>query len=308
MGRTANEEIVPLAEQLRSLGVLFAMALRIRLSSLMAVAGMAALAFGPLAGLFIYFGVYNIAATSPHARPVYWLVETMAIRSIKSRARSIAVPDLSEPSIEFRGLSLFKEHCVFCHGAPGVARMDFAKGLEPGAPPLAQRGREWAPQELYWAIREGVKMTGMPAWKYRLPDSDLWALVAFLRRLPLLSPAEYQRMAGNAPETGLQVVNRPEQLRGHSPDADRGKIAFHQYACHMCHQVPGISGPETHVGPPLQGLAERRYIAGVLENSPENMMRWIQHPQQIKPYSAMPDMKVSPADAREIVAFLYTLD
>jgi mono/diheme cytochrome c family protein len=281
-----------------------------RLSLALAVAGILALTLVSLASLFVYFGVYNVAATSPHTRPVYWLIETMGVRSVKMRARNIAVPDLSQPAQAARGLTLFNEHCVLCHGAPGMAPQEFAKGLAPGAPPLAQTGRDWRPQELYWAIRHGIKMTAMPAWEYRFTDSDLWALVAFLRVLPRLSPAEYQALLPRQPEAQKPKTERPitaELPRGRA-DASRGKIAFHQYACHMCHQAPGISGPRARVGTPLQGVATRRYIAGVLENTPENMMLWIRHPQQVKPLSAMPDLGVTAAHARDIAAFLYTLD
>src|SRR5436305_8926956 len=184
------------------------MAIRIRLSSLaLAVAGLAAVALIGLS-LFVYFGVYNVAATSPHARLNYWLIETTGQRSIQWRARNIAVPDLSQPSAALRGFALFNEHCVLCHGAPGLPPQEFAKGLEPGAPPLAQAGREWRPQELYWVIRHGIKMTAMPAWEYRLADSDLWALVAFLRVLPTLSPADYRKMLPSPPDAQMPALER----------------------------------------------------------------------------------------------------
>src|SRR3954464_9821598 len=120
------------------------MAFPIKLASLfLAVAAVIALALAALASFFVYFGVYNVASTSPHSRPVYWLIETAGVRSVKMRARNITVPDLSQPARAMRGLALFNEHCVLCHGAPGVAPQEFAKGLAPGAPPLAQTGREW---------------------------------------------------------------------------------------------------------------------------------------------------------------------
>src|SRR5215217_2656462 len=105
---------------------------RRRISLALAVAAVVAFALAALASLFIYFGVYNVAATSPHSRPVYWLLETTGIRSIKWRARNIVVPDLSQAAEAARGLALFAEHCVLCHGAPGVAPQEFAKGLMPG--------------------------------------------------------------------------------------------------------------------------------------------------------------------------------
>lgn len=283
------------------------MDVRIRLTSLLTVAAIVVLALAAFAVLFVYFGVYNIAATRPHARPVYWLIETAGQRSIKWRARNIAVPDLAQPGKIARGFTLFTEHCVLCHGAPGVAPQEFAKGLEPGAPPLAQTGREWRPQELYWTIRHGIKMTAMPAWEYRLADDDVWALVAFLRVLPWLAPADYRALvASQSPPQELAPIDaEPPREAG---DARRGKIAFHQYACHMCHQVPGISGPQTHIAAPLNGIAQRRFIAGVLENTPQNMMLWIRHPQAVKPLSAMPDLGVTAAHAADIAAFLDTVE
>src|SRR4051794_2167592 len=97
-----------------------------RISLALAVIAIVALALAALASLFVYFGVYNVAATSPHSRPVYWLIETMGVRSIQWRARNIAVPDLSQPAQAARGFALFNEHCVLCHGAPSVAPQEFA--------------------------------------------------------------------------------------------------------------------------------------------------------------------------------------
>lgn len=92
---------------------------------------------------------------------------------------------------------------------------------------------------------------------------------------------------------------------GGNPAAGREALA--QYACHVCHRIPGIIGAIGHVGPPLAGIAERKYLAGVLRNTPENMLHWIRHPQEVDPLTTMPDMGVSEDHARDIVAYLYTL-
>ena len=269
----------------------------------LAIAAFVAIAAACLGALFVYSGVYNVAATSPHRQVVYWLLQTTAVRSIRSRARDIAVPDLSQPAAIARGLVLFDKNCVLCHGAPGVPPDDFAKGLEPAAPPLAQTAREWPVQDIYWAIRHGIKMTAMPAWEYRMDDDDLWAMVAFLRVLPTLSPAEYRAMAEAGSATGEQARDAPPR----PGDPERGKIAFHQYACNMCHETPGVSGPKALLGPPLESMTKRPYLAGALLNTPENMLRWIRHPQEVNPLTAMPDLGVTEQHARDIAAFLYTL-
>ena len=90
-------------------------------------------------------------------------------------------------------------------------------------------------------------------------------------------------------------------------DADRGRQLIPQYGCGACHAIPGIDGAKGQVGPPLNGIADRDYLDGVLSNTPENMVTWIMHPQQIAPGSAMLELGVSERDARDIAAYLYTL-
>jgi cytochrome c len=94
-------------------------------------------------------------------------------------------------------------------------------------------------------------------------------------------------------------------LTGGSPD--RGVAAIGRYGCGSCHTIPGIRTATATVGPPLQRIARRLYLAGQIPNTPANMMRWIQHPQQVEHGTAMPDMGVSDTDARDITAYLYTL-
>jgi mono/diheme cytochrome c family protein len=259
------------------------------------------------AALFVYSGAFNVSATWPHLPAVFWLLQTTAQRSIYVRSANIAVPDLSKPDTITRGLSLFDQNCVSCHGAPGIAPSAFALGLEPGAPPLAETGRVWDVRALYWVIREGIKMTAMPAWQYRLADSDIWALVAFVGMLPTLSPADYRTLVDQHRSdmpNAAQAEPRPQPSAG---DAERGRIALHQYACNMCHDIPRLGGAPAHVGPSLVGIATRPYIAGVLSNTPANMRTWIQHPQSITPDTAMPDLGVTDAHARDMAAYLYTL-
>jgi cytochrome c1 len=89
-------------------------------------------------------------------------------------------------------------------------------------------------------------------------------------------------------------------------NAERGKIALTQYACHACHMIPGVTGSEVYVGRPLEGLAERRFIAGSLPNNQANLVRWIRNPQEVDPLTAMPVMGVSEADAIDMSAYLLT--
>ena len=95
------------------------------------------------------------------------------------------------------------------------------------------------------------------------------------------------------------------QMTGGDPAS--GKTLIRSYGCGTCHDVPGVPGATGTVGPPLAKIALRTYLAGHLGNTPANMVRWIQHPQQVEKGTAMPEMGVTDSDARDIAAYLYTL-
>ncbi len=249
-------------------------------------------------------GVYNVAATEQHIEPTYRLLEIGMRASVRQRANAIAVPAIEDAATIASGYTLYREHCVQCHGAPGVAPAPFALGLNPPPANLAYTAREWPAQELYWVVKHGIRMTGMPAWDYRMSESELWAVVAFLRRMPLLTPDEYAKLqpdernaavAGSAPPPGR-------------PDAGRGARALQQYACITCHEIPGVVGAAVPVGPPLAAYARRQFVAGALPNTPDNLVRWLRDPRGVNPRTAMPDLGINEADARDIAAFLYALD
>ena len=90
-------------------------------------------------------------------------------------------------------------------------------------------------------------------------------------------------------------------------DAQRGAAAINRYGCGSCHIIPGISGAHGLAGPPLSGIASRTYIAGVLQNTPENMMRWIENPPAVDEHTVMPNLGVTSKDAADIAGYLYTL-
>jgi cytochrome c2 len=89
--------------------------------------------------------------------------------------------------------------------------------------------------------------------------------------------------------------------------AQRGAQRITRFGCAACHRIPGVKNASGNVGPPLDRIADRTYIAGMLRNTPANLVRWIREPQAVVPGNAMPNMGVSEADARDIAAYLYTL-
>jgi len=90
-------------------------------------------------------------------------------------------------------------------------------------------------------------------------------------------------------------------------DPARGKQAIRRYGCGTCHEIPGVGGATSHVGPSLATIGARLYLAGRLTNTPDHLIEWIRHPQAVEPGNVMPDLAVTEADARDIAATLYTL-
>ena len=253
-------------------------------------------------------GLYDISALDQHTPPVYRLLEHGMRRSVALRAAGVEAPASFPASAVGRGLRTYDANCAQCHGAPGRARGPAGMGMTPVPANLVQTARAWQPAELFWVIKHGIKMTGMPAWKHRLSDAEIWEVVAFLRELPRLAPQQYRAMAAAVARDATPMARTAEAQRAAGRgDPARGREAIRQYACHTCHTIPGITGARANVGPPLDGIAERAYLAGVLINTPENLQRWLRDPHRFASDSAMPDLGVSEADARDIAAYLYAL-
>ncbi|HYD63553.1 MAG TPA: c-type cytochrome [Noviherbaspirillum sp.] len=257
---------------------------------------------------FVYLGIYDIAATEQHTRPVYTLLEYAMRKSVMRHSASIQAPALPDEQRARAGLVHYRAHCAQCHGAPGVAPEPFSFGMTPAPANLVATAREWEPAELYWVIRQGIKMSGMPGWEYRLSEQEIWDIVAFVEHMPLLSPQEYEQWSGQAPLHRIHAGTVQDRHPAGPGDAKAGERALQQYLCVTCHEIPDVVGANRHVGPPLAGIAGRRYIGGVAPNTPENMVRWLMDPKQFDPHSAMPNLGVPEQDARDIAAFLYTLE
>jgi cytochrome c2 len=104
-------------------------------------------------------------------------------------------------------------------------------------------------------------------------------------------------------KSGAEVM--AERVSG--GNSKNGEHLIFTYGCGTCHVIPGISGANGTAGPPLKGFASRTYIAGVLQNWPENLVRWITQPQEVTKGTAMPDLGVTRDQARDMAAYLYTL-
>jgi hypothetical protein len=117
------------------------------------------------------------------------------------------------------GVDHFADHCAVCHGAPGVPKGDIAEGLYPQPPDLAVTSKRHTDAELFWIMKHGIKMTGMPSWSDH-SDGELWATVAFIRKLPGMAPEEYAKLVKQVMSHGGQHQPHGGAAadRGHQPD------------------------------------------------------------------------------------------
>lgn len=288
----------------RTRRILLAMAAGAGLFGLLAAGGGLAL---------MYSGLYNVTATEGHTAAVFWVLDTGLRRSVARHSAGVQPPDLSDPALIERGFRCFHHNCVQCHGAPGIPPDDVGKGLQPIPGNLAQTGLDWRAAEVYWVTKNGIRMAGMPAWEFRLTDRDLWAVVAFVERLPHLDAADYRELMHTIPLGPCDApVGEPgSDARaggGARGDPARGETALRQYACHACHIIPGIVGPDAYVGPPLERFGARTHIAGFLPNTREHLVRWIRDPQALSPHTLMPDMGVTEEHAHDMAAYLERLE
>ena len=150
--------------------------------------------------IVFYSGWYNVAASETHGPFAQWALGTTMQNSVRARAARL-VPPSDLASRARRGSTDFDEMCVQCHGAPGKDRSEVGKGLSPQPPALTDAARRWSSSEIFWIVKNGVRMTGMPAFGPTHDDDRLWAIVAFVEELPKLSPEQYKSMqpSGAAP-------------------------------------------------------------------------------------------------------------
>ena len=263
---------------------------------------------------FIYSGFYSLAAMEPHAAIVRWALGTLQVRSVEFHARGIRVPELQDPDLIRRGVVLYDELCVSCHGAPGIDSDPVGRGMNPTPPRLAIVAPDYSDREIFWIIKNGFKMAGMPGFEIGHPERELWSLTAFVRRLPELTQDEYRLMlaaaAGQVPHEAvpwLAIGDRGLERMRRLGDPDRGRILLAEFGCGACHVIPGVRRASGTAGPPLFDWSDRHYIAGMLLNDPDNLVRWIMDPQSADPGTVMPTLGVDEPRALDMAAYLFTL-
>jgi|SRR5277367_5469277 len=160
--------------------------------ALAAGATLAVLAIGGAA--FVESGVYDIGADDHHTKLTLALIEQLRERSISVRSQSIEPPPLEDPDKIAAGARRYAALCAGCHLAPGVTHSEIRTGLYPHPPSLAQEDTRDA-RRAFWTIKHGIKMSAMPAWGKTLEDAAVWDVVAFVLKLPTMTPEKYQELS-----------------------------------------------------------------------------------------------------------------
>ena len=165
------------------------------------------LVIGPIAALLVVLlggllavlsGAFNVAATDPHSAMTEWVLHTSMRRSVAMRSSGIVAPKSFTDEQVKDGFGEFSTMCAGCHGAPGKRRSAVGMGLRPRAPDLAEAARDWDSANLFWIVKNGVKMTGMPAFGPTHDDQTIWNIVAFVKELPNMTSEQYRQLEQQA--------------------------------------------------------------------------------------------------------------
>lgn len=189
---------------------------------------------------YVYSGLHDISASSPHSGFVGWLLSTTSDASIKRHAAGIEVPALDDDALILAGINDFNSMCAGCHGAPGKDPEAMGQGLNPPAPDLAEKAADMTPAELFWVTKHGIRMTGMPAWGATHDDDAIWPVVAFMTRLPGLDESAYEQMLGDAQGHGHHAGEQPGQEHSHaqSEESSGGVVHVHADGSEHVHEAP----------------------------------------------------------------------
>jgi len=148
-----------------------------------------------IGGFYVGSGRYNVSAVAPHWKLTEWLLEEAREQSVEYHSRGIQGPTLLDPQKIAAGFEHFHETCRLCHGSPDSIS-EFASGMNPSPPDLKSADvQKESDGALYWIVKNGIKMTGMPAFGSSHTTEKLWEMVAFLRQLPKLTAEQYEEMA-----------------------------------------------------------------------------------------------------------------
>ncbi|HLL27447.1 MAG TPA: cytochrome c [Xanthobacteraceae bacterium] len=162
---------------------------------LLALIGALAIVGAVGAAVFFFGGFFNVAATEADPGIVNWALIKVRAASITRHAGVTPSVNLDDPAIVQAGAKIYAtQGCVFCHGAPGAEWKKFSEGLNPDPPDLTEVSKAREPSQLFFVVKNGIKMTGMPSFqKAGLEDKEIWSIVAFVKKLPTVSEEDFKK-------------------------------------------------------------------------------------------------------------------
>jgi mono/diheme cytochrome c family protein len=201
---------------------------------------------------FVWSGAYDVGADEPHWPATHAVLETLRQRSINVRASKLQVPsDLANPSRIRQGAGNYAAMCSGCHLSPGVEATEMSKGLYPSPPNLTRQAVEAS--RAFWAIKHGIKASGMPAWGKSMEDEYIWNMAAFLQELPRLDAAGYQALVdssgGHSHGGGETKPHEHEHGSGNAPPHEHdGAMARNHHEGNDAdpRDSPATPRPHTH--------------------------------------------------------------
>jgi mono/diheme cytochrome c family protein len=153
------------------------------------------------AAVFFFGGFFNVAANEEDPGIVNWALIKVRSVSIARHDGARSPVNLDDPKIIRAGARKFAElACANCHGAPGVNYQKYAEGMNPGPPDLAKEEIPAVPGQIFWVVKNGIRMTGMPSFAEAAKDDEIWSIVAFVRKLhssESVSPDDYKEWTAN---------------------------------------------------------------------------------------------------------------
>lgn len=160
----------------------------------LALIGVLAILAAIAGAVYFFGGYYSVAGTAEEPAVVKWALGHVRQASVARHATDRPPASLEDSASVQAGARAFSERgCANCHGAPGVNWAKFSEGLRPDPPDLKEVANERTPQQLFWVIKNGINMTGMPSFAAAgAKDDELWSVVAFLKKLPNVSDADYK--------------------------------------------------------------------------------------------------------------------
>ena len=164
---------------------------------ILAVIGVLAIIGAIAAAVFFFGGYYNVAATEPDLGIVHWALTQIRTASIDRHAKDNPPAGYDDPAKIQEGARQYSViGCVNCHGvpvAPGSTWAKFSEGLHPDPPGLKELANDITPAQLFWVIKNGINMTGMPSFeKAGVNDKDIWSIVAFVKKFGSVKPEDYK--------------------------------------------------------------------------------------------------------------------